>query len=404
MSLSEIRNVKTFDNSGFAAFLALTTVATAMGIDGTLPLMPSIAIYFQTDKETVQLSLSLFMLGVALGQLIHGPLSDRFGRKPAILGGLFLTSVSTIGCALSNSIELLIFFRFLHGITASSGWLIARAVIRDRHDRDGAARVLSLMLVFHGLAPLLSPIIGAHLCLAFGWQAMFWFLALYSFLVALVVSLAFTETIKHKILNALDPLPMLRNFSEIFRTGSFWSYTGCAAGAYGVLFAFLSDSSHVIITTFGESEAAYSYMFAGCMLGSLIGMILSAKLTVHFGADRVLRWGVCNAIVFSGLLAILAWLAVHHWLAVIAPMFMMMIAFALIFPSSIAGVLQPFPQIAGSASSLVGFVQQIIGALTGIAVTALSDGTQHALANGVLFWSFFAFLVYWAGVRKFRTI
>jgi len=404
VSLSEIRNVKTFDNSGFAAFLALTTVATAMGIDGTLPLMPSIAIYFQTDKETVQLSLSLFMLGVALGQLIHGPLSDRFGRKPAILGGLFLTSVSTIGCALSNSIELLIFFRFLHGITASSGWLIARAVIRDRHDRDGAARVLSLMLVFHGLAPLLSPIIGAHLCLAFGWQAMFWFLALYSFLVALVVSLAFTETIKHKILNALDPLPMLRNCSEIFRTGSFWSYTGCAAGAYGVLFAFLSDSSHVIITTFGESEAAYSYMFAGCMLGSLIGMILSAKLTVHFGADRVLRWGVCNAIVFSGLLAILAWLAVHHWLAVIAPMFMMMIAFALIFPSSIAGVLQPFPQIAGSASSLVGFVQQIIGALTGIAVTALSDGTQHALANGVLFWSFFAFLVYWAGVRKFRTI
>ena len=202
MSLSEIKNAKTFDNSGFAAFLALTTVATAMGIDGTLPLMPSIAIYFQTDKEAVQLSLSMFMLGVALGQLIHGPISDRFGRKPAILGGLLLTSASTIGCALSNSVEMLIFFRFLHGITASSGWLIARAVIRDRHDRDGAARVLSLMLVFHGIAPLLSPVIGAHLCLAFGWQAMFWFLALYSFLVALVFSLAFTETIKHKIPNA----------------------------------------------------------------------------------------------------------------------------------------------------------------------------------------------------------
>ena len=130
---------RTFDNAGLAALLALTTVATATGIDGTLPLMPAIAAAFGADQAAVQLTLSSFMLGIAVGQLVHGPFSDRFGRKPALLVGLALNAAATAACALSTSIEMLMVFRFFHGIAASSGWLVARAVIRDRHERADAA-------------------------------------------------------------------------------------------------------------------------------------------------------------------------------------------------------------------------------------------------------------------------
>jgi DHA1 family bicyclomycin/chloramphenicol resistance-like MFS transporter len=395
---------KTFDNAGFAALLALTTVATATGIDGILPLMPAIGRAFGASQAEVQLTLTTFMLGIAVGQLVHGPISDRFGRKPAILGGLVLNTVATAACAMSTSIEMLMVFRFVHGIAASSGWLIARAVVRDRHERGDAARVISVMMVFHGMSPLISPIVGAHLTVAYGWQAMFVFLSVYAACVTVIFGTLFRETIHAKDFGALRPGPILRNFAEVSRSRSFWAYTACAAASYGILFAFLGTSSHVIISYFGETETHYSYMFAGCMVGSLSGMLMGARLVGRFGVDALLRWGVGGATVFGLLLAGLAWAAVDHWLAVIGPMLFCMVAFAFIFPQSIAGALQPFPHIAGSASSLVGFMQQLIGASTGVTVAALSDGSQLSLANGVLFWAVFGLVAYWVAVRKYRTV
>ena len=398
------QKAKAFDNAGLAALLALTTVATATGIDGVLPLMPAIAAAFGADQAAVQLTLSMFMLGVAVGQLVHGPFSDRFGRKPAIVVGLLLNAAATAACALSTSIEMLMVFRFVHGIAASSGWLVARAVIRDRHERADAARVISVMMIFHGLSPLIAPILGAYLTVAYGWQAMFVFLSVYAAIITLVFAVLFKETIREKDLRALRPGPILRNFAEVARSRPFWAYAACATAAYGILFAFLGNSAHVIITYFGESETRYGYMFAGCMVGSMTGMIAGARLVGRFGVDRLLRWGVGGATFFGLVLAALAWAKIDHWLAVVGPMLFCMISFAFIFPQSIAGALQPFPHIAGAASSLVGFTQQIIGAATGIAVAALSDGTQLSLANGVLFWSLFALAAYWLAVRKNRTV
>ena len=394
---------KTFDNAGFAALLALTTVTSAMGVDGTLPLMPALGRAFGADREAVQLTLTMFMLGIAIGQLIHGPLSDRFGRKAAFLGGLILTSVATAGCAMAVSIEALAVLRFVHGIAASSGWLIARAAIRDRHQRDDAARMMSLMLIFHSAGPLLSPIIGAVLTVHYGWQALFVFLSVYSLAVAVFFAFAFRETIAEIVPDALRPGPILRNFAEIARSRVFWAYTACATASYGILFAFLSSSSDVIITYFGESEIDYGFMFSGAMVGLVSGMLASARLVSRFGGDNLLRWGMLVATVFGLLLMILAVLAVDHWLAVIGPMFFCMASFAFIFPQAIAGVLQPFPHIAGAASSLVGFVQQIIGALTGVVLAALSDGSQLALAGGVLFWAVFGLSIYWFAIRKYRA-
>ena len=391
--------------AGMAALLALTSVATAIGIDGTLPAMPAMVEGLGSTRTLVQLSLSLFMVGVAVGQLVPGPLSDRFGRKPVIIGGLLLTGVAGLGCAFSPTVEVLMGFRFLHGIAAASGFIVARAVIRDRYERADAARVLSLLLFFFCFAPLVAPIVGAHLTVSYGWNAMFLFIAVYSVAAAILFGLTFRETLERPDPDALRVAPMLRNFAHISRSPAFWAYTACAAAAYGILFSFLAGSPHVIVTFFGETETAYAYMFAGGMTGSLAGMLAGARLVGTFGVDRLLRWGVWSASLFGFLLAGLAWAGIHHWLAVIGPMFLCMFAFSFIYPQTVAGALQPFPRIAGAASSLVGFIQQIAGAAAGVIVAALTtDGTQDALAHGVLFSSLFALAVYSFVVRRHRTV
>ena len=397
--------MKSSGSLGIAALLALPSMATAIGIDGTLPAMPAMVEGLGSTPTLVQLSLSLFMVGVAVGQPLPGPLSDRFGRKPVIVGGLLVTAVAALGCALAETVEALMAFRFLHGVAAASGFIVARAVVRDRYERGDAARVLSLLLFFFGFAPLSAPIVCAHLTVSFGWEAIFAFIAAYSALVALLFGFAFRETLERPDRDALRISPMLRNFAEVSRSVPFWAYTACAAASYAILFSFLAASPHVIITSFGESETDYAYMFAGCMIGSMAGMLAGARLVGRVGVDRLLRWGVWSASLFGLVLAALAWAGVHHWLAVIGPMLFCMFAFSFIYPQAVAGALQPFPSVAGAASSMVGFTQQIVGAAAGMIVAALStDGTQTALAHGVLVSALVALAVYALVVRRNRTV
>ncbi len=396
--------MKTFDNAGVAALLAMTTVATVMGIDGTLPAMPEITRSLGVDKAATQLSLSLFLVGIAVGQLVHGPVADRFGRKTALVAGLVLTVIATAGCATATSIETLSAFRFVHGIAAATGWIVSRAVVRDMFDRHEAARVMSVTLFFHALSPLVIPLIGAHLTVLYGWTAIFWFICLYSAVVLIVFVLAFRETVRANNPTALQLAPMIRNFGRVARSRAFWGYTACAAASYGMLFSFLSVSADVIIGSFGESETDYSYMFAACMVGNIVCMLASARLVHRFGVDALLRFGVVSGVFYGLIIAGFAWAEVHHWAAIIGPMTLCLSTFAFIFPQSVAGALQPFQEIAGSASSLIGFVQQMTGAITGIVVAALTAGNQLWLANGILFWAVFGLAAYWFVVRGNRTI
>ncbi len=379
---------------GLAALLGLASMATAIGIDGTLPAMPAMATGLNTTATSVQLSLSLFMVGVALGQMLHGPVSDRLGRKPVLVAGLVMTAAIAAGCAVTTSVETLYILRFLHGVVASAGFVVARAVVRDRFERDHAARVLSLVLLFHGIAPIVAPVISAHLTANLGWRAVYASIAIYSIAIALLYLILFRESLFQPDRNALKLRPMMGNIRNVGRHPVFWAYTLCSAAGFGMLFSFLAASSHVIITFFGESETRYGYMFGGTMLGVLAGMFAGARLVTSMGSFRLLRLGAWMATLFALMLATLYLVGLRHWLAVIAPMGLCMVAFSLMVPQAIAGALQPFPRMAGVASSMIGFTQQLTGAVTGIAVASLTHGgTQTALALGVLSWSLVALII-----------
>ena len=190
-------------------------------------------------------------------------------------------------------------------------------------------RVIAVMLFFHAIAPLVAPLVGAELVTAFGWNAMFVFITIYTSTVTLLFWLVFRETLAEPDRNALRILPMLRNFGTILRSLPFWAYTACASASYGMLFSFLAASAHVIITSFGETTRTYGLVVGATMLGTMLGMLGSAQLVHRYGPDRLLRFGVSGASVTGVALVALAWAGMHHWLAIIGPMFFCLIAFSL---------------------------------------------------------------------------
>ena len=250
----------------------------------------------------------MFMLGIAIGQLIHGPLSDRFGRKAAILGGLILTTVATAGCAMAVSIEALAVLRSVHGIAASSGWLIARAAIRDRHQRDDAARMMSLMLIFHSAGPLLSPIIrrGPH--------GAVWLAGVVRLSVRSIPWRwqCFSPLRSARPSRRSCPMrsgrgPCCGNFAEIARSRVFWA-------VYRLRDGVLRHSVRLSELLFGRDHHLFRrirdrlriYVFRCHGSGLVSGMLASARLVSRFGGDNLLRWGMLVATVFGLLLMVLA--------------------------------------------------------------------------------------------------
>ena len=376
---------------------------TALGplsIDTTLPAMPAIADAFGTGYASVQLSLSAFMLGIALGQIVIGPLSDGFGRRPIMLAGVALYILSTIGCANAPTVEWLMTFRLLQGFAACAGQVLARAIIRDRFDREDAARLLSYVLMVHGIAPLIGPIIGAHIAVDFDWRAIFWFLALYCAGLAVLLWSYVGESIPARDPNALRPVRLLFSYWEILRNRTFFGYMMCTACCSSGLFAYLSGSSAVIIDGLGKSVETYGYLFALAMTGYVVGNFISARLVRRTGIDRLIKVGGTGLALSGLVMGALGWAGVNTVAAIVAPMFCFMFAFPLVVPPAQAAALSPFPHAAGRASSLIGFLQLCIAAAVGTIVGQLDDGTQGPMVTTIAIAGFGPLLSYWLILKR----
>ena len=359
-----------------AGFLMLQPLST----DLYLASLPSLGHVFGVPASTVQLTLSMFVIAFGGAQLIIGPLSDRYGRRPVVIIGLSLYVLASLLCALAPTIELLIAARFVQALGCCSAIIIARAIVRDAYEPDDSARVVARASTWLSLAPLTGPILGSYLEVTFGWRAAFVALSLLSAALLATVILRLPETNAHKNPRATEWSGLAANYRLVLGSRQFWAHALPGALSYGSIFAFISGSSPVLIRILGVPVEWFGYCFAFGVSGYMTGTIICRRLLPRFGAAITLRIG--STMSFAAGAAFLATVAfgLSHWAQVCAAIFLTMLAHGVNFPVSQSGSVTPFPKQAGTAAGLMGALYMSVAFVVGTAVGATYNGTLYPLA------------------------
>ncbi|MEP7205825.1 MAG: multidrug effflux MFS transporter [Casimicrobiaceae bacterium] len=377
------------------ALIAMSPLA----MDIYLASMPSMTVAFAATPAEVQLTLSLYMYGLGVAQLVAGPLSDRFGRRPLLVAGLAGFVAASLACAAASTIHALITARIVQAVSIAVVAVVPRAVARDLYSGTDAAHVLSLMGMVLGISPIVAPILGSHLHAWFGWQANFVFVAFYGAVALASVVTALPETLGRRDPGALAPRTILRNFRRLLGSRAFAGYLLVAAFTSSGLFAFLAGSAFVFVTVLGQSEQGFGLLFGAVMLGNFSGATLGSRLVRRWGIDRMIgRAGIVMTCA-GGVLAALAWGGVTSPWAVVVPMFFYMAALMMTLPQAMAGALTPFPTIAGSAASLLSFVQFVVASSAALLVGFTFDGTARPMATVIACAGLLAFVSFRIVVR-----
>lgn len=381
----------------------LLTMLTALGAISTdlyLPALPAIQAYFHTDVSTVQLTLSVYLAVFAFCQLFYGPLSDRFGRRPIILIGIVIYFVGSIVCMLAPQIEILIAGRILQALGGCAGVVLARSMVRDIYGSSRAAKVLSYMGTAMALAPALGPIIGGYLTIIYGWRASFALLTLFGGLCLAGIIFILRETNQHKDPTATQPMQVMRNYTALLQDRSYTGYLLVATFSYSGLFAFISGSAFVFIDVLGLTADQYGYCFAASVVGYMVGTQLGGRLVGRLGIPRIVGNGALISIIAGAMMFLFALMPINSVSAVLGPMMLYMVGLGMSFPSSLAGLIGPFPRMAGTAAALAGFVQNTVAALIGLAVAFSFNMTAIPMATGICIMGLAAWVSFHVLIRE----
>ena len=368
--------------------VALTSLGP-LSTDFYLPALPAIARALGTDTAGAQLTLSVYLLGFGFGQLLIGPLSDRFGRRPVMLWGMAVFVLSSAACAVAPTIETLVAARLVQAFGACVGPVLGRAVVRDVYGPHEAARVLSHVATATALAPLAAPILGGWLSASFGWRSTFITLTGYGLVLTAMVWTVLKETNRHPDPQAMQPSRMVANYGVLLADRVYRGalLTGC--GAFAALFAFISGSPFVYIELYGMSPQQMGFAFGANVTGFMVGTVLSARLSRRLGAGWMIRSGVLLGAACGLLMAGLALAGVNHPAAIMGPIWGVTMAIGLVMPNATALGLAGYPKMAGAAASLMGFVQMGLGAgagmIVGHGVQASATPLALTVAGGMLF-------------------
>lgn len=342
--------------------IAMTSIGP-LSLNILVPAVPALAVTLAADPNLVQLTISLYLLGLAISQLALGPLSDRFGRRPVVLAGLAVTAISSAAAAAVSGIVGLIVARTLQSFGASTGLVIGRAIVRDLVDRDRAAAMLGLVTAAVVVAPMFGPLIGGILDTAFGWQSIFIFTAVVSALVLLWAALALPETRPERAAGG-EHGHFRSDLRALLSDRRFYGYMLAAAFTSGPFFAFLGGGPHMVVTQMGRTSAEYGLWWVLTSVGYMAGNFAASRLSLRHGVDPLIKWGLWSQFIGCIVLAVLTEMYFHLGPGI--PFLLLLVVFignGIALPNAIAGAVSVRPQAAGTASGITGFVQMASGAV-----------------------------------------
>jgi len=387
--------------------IALTLLLAALAAFGPLstdfylPSMPDIAEKLSASPSEVQFTISLFLFGFAVGQIVYGPFSDRHGRRPILLMSMGIFMVATVLCALSTSIEMLIGARLLQAFGGAGGVVLSRAVVRDLYSGRQAARQMSIISSVMALAPVLAPMFGGVVQYATGWRGVFMVLGLLAAAVALATYLWLPETLKVRAAERVSFASIWQSYRVVFRNRAYRAYLAMCTATYSGLLAWLAGSAFLLQNVYKLSALEFGFVFALGSAGFLLGSNISARIVGRLGIDTVIGIGALLAAIGGGAFFLSVHFGLASSLAVVLPMTVYLCGLGMVLPQSVAGAMTPFPERAGAASSLFGFIQQSAAALCGSLVGLMLDRGAAPLAAAVAIMGI-ATLVIWIATRGVR--
>ena len=361
------------------AILSLLMGFASVSTDLYLPAMPAMGQALRVSAGQIEWTVSSYLVGFSVGQLVWGPIGDRYGRRGPIIAGLVLFTIGSAGCAMATGIGPLIVARLLQALGASASVVLARAMVRDLYEGPAAARMMSSLMTVMAVAPLLGPLAGGQMLAVAGWRAIFWFLVVVG-LATLAAMPIFPETLPAARRDRRPLAKVYGGYGALIRDRRLLAYAGAGGFFYAGMFAYIAGSPHVFIVVHGVSPQTYGLLFAAGVAGIMAANALNARLVQRIGSDRLLVLGSAGAAVSGLFLAANVGPGWAGLVGVVVPLFLFTGMAGFIVANSIVGALALSTDKAGSVSALIGAAQYGAGIAGSAVLGAFNDGTARPLA------------------------
>lgn len=385
-------------NPELIVLLGILAAVGPLSIDTYLPSLPAIAREFATTSTAVQQSVSSYFFGLAAGQIISGPLSDRFGRRVILFFGFALYLLACLACAVAPAVGLLIGARAIQGLGASASSAAGRAIVRDVWSGNRAARAMSFIMMVMAFAPLVAPIVGGQIFAHFGWRAVFWLMIGYGLIAVALIIFRLPETNGPERRGGIRIGTYFRAYGHVLTNSRAWAYLACGGASYAVMFGYITGAPFVYIEFFGVNPQYFGLFFAINVIGLFLGNYLNGFFVTRYGYVRLI--GIGSAISAASALALLicAHTATGGIVAVVVTLFFAVGPVGMVGANTIAGLLNFYPRNAGTASALFGVSQFGLGAVAGVLVGVFYSGTPAAMGESMTIMAV-ASLLAWLALR-----
>lgn len=360
--------------------LGVLSAVGPISTDMYLPAFPAIEATYGGQAGAAQITLATWFLGLAVGQITQGSLSDRFGRRLPLILGTAIYTVASAGCALAPDLLTLSICRAVAAFGGSASMVVPRAVVRDMSEGIASARLMSRLTLVMGVAPILAPTLGGIVLTSFSWHYIFWIAAAYGAVCCVLVWRSLPDTLPRALRISLRPGQLARRYGRIAVERGFLANALCGGFAMAAMFAYLGGSPAVFEGVYTLSPGAYGALFGACAAGYILASQVNPLLLPRFGLTLVMRCAGRVFLLASIALTLLAIWGRAPWWGLALPIWLCLSSMGFILPNAVVGALARHPEQAGSASALMGTMQFCLGALSGLAVGLLADGTPRPMA------------------------